>query len=84
MKALEKAGLRGCGYDEKVAYLIKVGLYEDDWGGRPYCYGSGWLKFDIPQDDTKRIAEVVERLRTLPKPLSAAKYYMRECLGVKS
>lgn len=78
MEALEKAGLRnsGAGYDAQVQYLQAVGLYEDEWGGQPYRYGSGWLKFDIPSDDTKRIAQTADALGSLKSPMRVAKDYI--------
>ena len=42
-------------YDEQVAYLKSINLYEDNG----YRFGSGWLKRDIPQDDLKEITKII-------------------------
>ncbi len=47
-------------YEQAVAYLKSVGLYEVQHGGKPYCYGSGWIHKQIPQRDLKRIQEIME------------------------
>lgn len=42
-------------YTSACEYLKSVGLYEVEHNGKPYTYGSGWLYWDIPEDDLKII-----------------------------
>ena len=50
-EALEKkfGGVNANKYDEQVAYLKSIDLYEDNG----YRFGSGWLKREIPDDDKR-------------------------------
>lgn len=53
----------GIGYEKAVEALKKAGIYEDaDFihEGKPYRYGSAWLKEEVP-------AEVLEWLQSLPE-----------------
>lgn len=56
-EALNKkfGGVNANKYDEQVAYLKSINLYEDNG----YRFGSGWLKRDIPQDDLKEIVGII-------------------------
>ncbi len=40
-------------YDQAVRYLKSVGLYEVQYEGKPYRYGSGWIHSSIPEKDLK-------------------------------
>lgn len=48
------------GYDRACEYLKSIGLYEVEYNGRPYRYGTGWLKRDIPEEDLKQIEELLK------------------------
>ena len=48
------------GYDKACEYLMSIGLYEVEYNGKPYRYGSGWLKRDIPEEDLNQIKELLE------------------------
>ena len=48
------------GYDKACEYLKSIGLYEVEYNGKPYRYGSGWLKRDIPEEDLNQIKELLE------------------------
>lgn len=53
----------GIGYEKAVEALKEAGIYEDaDFihEGRPYRYGSSWLKEEVP-------ADVLEWLQSLPE-----------------
>lgn len=47
-------------YDKSCEYLKSIGLYEVDYNGKPYRYGSAWLKRDIPEDDLNQIKELLK------------------------
>lgn len=56
-------GNGGLGYEKAVEALKEAGIYEDEdyiWNGKPYRYGSAWLKEEVP-------ADVVEWLQELPE-----------------
>lgn len=42
-------------YREHCEYLKSIGLYEVCHEGKPYKYGHGWLKHEIPIEDVKNI-----------------------------
>lgn len=42
-------------FEEQVDYLKSIGLYEVEYEGKPYRYGSSWLKWGIPTKDIKEI-----------------------------
>ena len=46
-------------YDACCDYLKSIGLYEVEHEGKPYRYGSGWIVWDIPEDDIKIIEELM-------------------------
>lgn len=48
------------GYDKACEYLKSIGLYEVDYNGKPYRYGTAWLKRDIPEEDLNQIKELLE------------------------
>lgn len=53
---LAKFGNRNASnYKEHCDYLKSIGLYEVDYKGKPYKYGHGWLKHEIPVEDIKEI-----------------------------
>ena len=56
-EALEKAGLTNYGneYEKCCDYLKSINLYDDNG----YKFGHGWLKRDIPEEDLKRIKELL-------------------------
>ena len=55
-EALEKANLlSGNDFNEACEYLKNIGLYEVEYEGKPYRYGSGWLHFPIPKNDLEKI-----------------------------
>ncbi|CAM3441198.1 hypothetical protein [Helicobacter labetoulli] len=47
-------------YEQACAYLKSVGLYEVQYNGKPYRYGSAWIYSSIPPKDLKRIKEIME------------------------
>lgn len=50
-------------YESAVEAMKEAGIYEDEdyiWNGKPYRYGSAWLKEEVP-------ADVVEWLQNLPE-----------------
>src|SRR5574344_946492 len=38
-------------YEKHVDYLKSINMYEVEYNGKPYLYGHGWIKYDIPTDD---------------------------------
>lgn len=59
-KALKEVNLgRACDYDKACDYLKSIGLYEVEYQGKPYRYGSGWIFYPIPQDDLKKIHQLL-------------------------
>ena len=50
----------GTSYDMDCEYLKSIGLYEVDYNGKPYRYGTAWLKRDIPEEDLNQIKELLE------------------------
>ena len=53
---LKEKGLLSSGkYDEVCQALKNVGLYEVKYNGKPYKYGQGWLRREIPQEIIKEI-----------------------------
>lgn len=36
-------------YTERCEYLKSIGLYEVEWEGKPYRYGTGWLTYSLPK-----------------------------------
>ncbi len=55
-EALEKANLlSGNDFDKVCEFLKNIGLYEVEYEGKPYRYGSGWLHFPIPKKDLEKI-----------------------------
>lgn len=36
-------------YKERCEYLKSIGLYEVEWEGKPYRYGTGWLTYPLPK-----------------------------------
>ena len=57
--ALFKVNLQDANnYEEACEYLKSIGLYKVEYHGEPYRYGSGWIKYDIPEEDLKAIKEL--------------------------
>ena len=55
-EALEHVDLKNASrYDEACEYLDSIGLLEDEWQGRPYKYGHGWLNWGIPAEAADRM-----------------------------
>lgn len=50
---------KGASYDMDCEYLKSIGLYEVEYNGKPYRYGTGWLKRDIPEEDLNQIKELL-------------------------
>ena len=48
------------GYVKDCEYLKSIGLYEVEYNGKPYQYGTAWLKRDIPEEDLNQIKELLE------------------------
>jgi hypothetical protein len=46
-------------YVTKVAYLQSIDLYEVEYEGKPYKYGSAWLFREIPTEDINRIKKIM-------------------------
>ena len=61
-KAIEEWKEHGNAYDySKVCeYLKSIGLYEVEYNGKPYKYGSGWIYKEIPENDLKLIKYIIE------------------------
>lgn len=57
--ALERAGFDGFAnkYSECCEYLKRIGLYEQNG----YKFGTGWLKWEIPDKDLKRIENLLKK-----------------------
>lgn len=47
-------------YSTAVEYLKSINLYEVEYNGKPYRYGSAWLYQPIPEQDLNRIQEIME------------------------
>ena len=47
-------------YHKDCEYLKSIGLYEVEYNGKPYQYGTAWLKRDIPEEDLNQIKELLE------------------------
>ena len=55
-ESLKKENLLSANDFEKACeYLKSIGLYEVEYEGKPYRYGSGWLHFPIPKKDLEKI-----------------------------
>ncbi len=57
-EALEKANLLSVNdfdFDKACEFLKNAGLYEVEYEGKPYRYGSGWLHFSISKKDLEKI-----------------------------
>lgn len=55
-EALEKANLLSANdFDKACEFLKNEGLYEVEYEGKPYRYGSGWLHFPIHKKDLEKI-----------------------------
>ena len=46
-------------YEDDVKHLKDVNLYEVQYDGKPYKYGSGWLYRPIPEDDLSIIKKII-------------------------
>ena len=46
-------------YDTDCDYLESIDLYEDEFNGKPYKYGTAWLYYPIPADDLKDIERLL-------------------------
>lgn len=46
-------------YTNCCEYLKSIGLYEVEHEGKPYRFGTGWLIWDIPEADIKKIEELL-------------------------
>lgn len=46
-------------YKESCDYLKSIGKYEVEYNGEPYKYGHGWITYDIPDDDLRKIEELL-------------------------
>lgn len=42
-------------FTQACEYLKSIGLYEVEYEGKPYRYGSGWINYPIPKDDLDKI-----------------------------
>jgi hypothetical protein len=53
---------QGNRYEYKaICEMLKdLGLYEVEYNGKPYRYGSGWLYQPIPEADLQRIREIMK------------------------
>ena len=58
IKAWEDAGNR-YEYAAACEYLKSIGLYEVEYKGAPYKYGHAWIPAAIPEEDLKRIREII-------------------------
>ena len=47
-------------YTKVVDYLKSIGLYEVEYNGKPYKYGTSWLFREIPEQDLNRIKAIIE------------------------
>ena len=61
-EAVEEWKAQGNAYDyTKVCdYLKEIGLYEVEYEGTPYRYGTGWLYREIPEVSLNRIKKIIE------------------------
>lgn len=64
--ALDKAVAEGklenryaSNYDKCCEYLKSIGMYEVEYEGKPYRYGTGWIPYDIPETDLNKIKELI-------------------------
>ena len=48
-------GVDANNYTEQCNYLKSIGLYEDNG----YKFGTGWLKYEIPEEDKKEIENLL-------------------------
>ena len=46
-------------YAAITEYLKSINLYEVEYNGKPYRYGSGWLYREIPEADLNRIKSII-------------------------
>jgi hypothetical protein len=53
--AIDTGVLKDYDYTKVVEYLKSINLYEVEYEGKPYKYGTGWLYRPIPSEDIKRI-----------------------------
>ena len=42
-------------YEQDCEYLKSIGLYEVQYNGEPYRYGTKWIKYDIDKNDLQMI-----------------------------
>lgn len=47
-------------YTEHCEYLKSIGLYEVEYNGKPYRYGTGWICYDIPIEDIRKIEQLIK------------------------
>lgn len=47
-------------YKRDCEYLKSIGLYEVEWEGQPYRYGSAWLTRPIPEDVVEEIISLIQ------------------------
>jgi hypothetical protein len=60
-EAVDQWQAKGNKYDyvKVCEYLKSIGLYEVDFGGKPYRYGSGWIFYAIPENDLQKIKKIL-------------------------
>lgn len=46
-------------YESDCKYLKSKGLYEDEYKGKSYRYGSGWIYYSIPKKDLEKIEYIL-------------------------
>lgn len=64
--AYEKGILREYSdFDEKCEYLKNIDLYEVEYKGSPYRYGSGWLYSPIPDDVLEQINLILDKTKSI-------------------
>ena len=60
-KAVDEYLANGNRYDyyDVCKYLKSIDLYEVDYNGKPYKYGTSWLHREIPENDLKIIESIM-------------------------
>lgn len=52
-------------FEEKCEYLKSIGLYEVEYQGKPYRYGSGWIFSPIPQNELDKINLILDESKSI-------------------
>lgn len=47
-------------YSKACDYLKSIGLYEVEYEGKPYKYGTGWIYFEIKQEDLELMKKIIK------------------------